>query len=115
MSIPGSAAALGRIVSFVMRPRAAALLVAFVLLIVIGAVAARAADTIKVGEYASLTGKEASMGQASHNGTLLAVEEINAAGGVLGQKLQLLTEDTQSKQGESGTVVRKLISRDKVV
>jgi len=72
-------------------------------------------DTIKIGEYASLTGKEASLGQSSHNGTLLAVEHINAAGGVLGKKLELVTEDTQSKAGESGTAVRKLISRDKVV
>ena len=74
-----------------------------------------AADTIKIGEYASLTGKEASLGQASHNGTLLAVEQINAAGGVLGRKLELISEDTQSKAGESSTAVRKLISRDKVV
>jgi len=74
-----------------------------------------AADPIKVGEYASLTGKEASLGQASHNGTLLAVEQINAAGGVLGRKLELISEDTQSKAGESSTAVRKLISRDKVV
>lgn len=72
-------------------------------------------DTIKIGEYASLTGKEASLGQSSHNGTFLAIEHINAAGGVLGKKLELVTEDTQSKAGESGTAVRKLISRDKVV
>jgi len=74
----------------------------------------RAQDTIKIGEYASLTGKEASLGQSSHQGTVLAVETINAAGGVLGKKLELITEDTQSKAGESGTGVRKLISRDKV-
>jgi branched-chain amino acid transport system substrate-binding protein len=72
-------------------------------------------DTIRIGEYASLTGKEASLGQSSHQGTVLAVETINAAGGVLGRKLELITEDTQSKAGESGTAVRKLISRDKVV
>ncbi|MCR6655815.1 MAG: ABC transporter substrate-binding protein [Opitutus sp.] len=77
--------------------------------------AALAQDTIKIGEYASLTGKEASLGQSSHQGTILAVERINAAGGVLGRKLELITEDTQSKPGESGTAVRKLISRDKVV
>lgn len=74
-----------------------------------------AQGTIKIGEFASITGKEASLGQSSHNGTLLAVEHINAAGGVLGMKLELITEDTQSKAGESGTAVRKLISRDKVV
>lgn len=72
-------------------------------------------DTIKVGEFASLTGKEAGYGQAAHKGTLLAVEEINAAGGVLGRKLELLTQDNQSKPGESATIVKKFISRDKVV
>ena len=72
-------------------------------------------DTIKVGEFASLTGSEASFGQSSHQGTLLAVEEINASGGVLGKKIQLLTEDNQSQAGQSATVVRKLISSDGVV
>ncbi|MBS0663359.1 MAG: ABC transporter substrate-binding protein [Verrucomicrobia bacterium] len=74
-----------------------------------------AAGPIKVGEFASLTGKEAAFGQSSHKGTLLAIEEINAAGGVLGRKLELITEDNQSKQGESATIAKKLISRDKVV
>ncbi len=72
-------------------------------------------DMIKVGEFASLTGKEATFGQSSHEGTSLAIEEINTAGGVLGKKLELLTEDTQSKAGEPATVVNKLISRDGVV
>lgn len=72
-------------------------------------------NTIKVGEFASLTGNEATFGQSSHEGTLLAIEEANAAGGVLGRKLELLTEDTQSKSGEPATVVNKLILRDGVV
>jgi branched-chain amino acid transport system substrate-binding protein len=72
-------------------------------------------DTIKVGEYASLTGKDATFGISSHEGTLMAIEEINAAGGVLGKKLELLTEDTQCKAGEPATVVNKLITRDNVV
>src|SRR5882672_6184764 len=71
--------------------------------------------TIKVGEYASLTGKEATFGISSHEGTLMAIEEINAAGGVLGKKLELLTEDTQSKSGEPATVVNKLIARDNAI
>ena len=74
-----------------------------------------AQGTIKIGEFASMTGKEATFGQASHKGTLLAVEEVNARGGVLGKKLELITEDNQSKAGESATIVRKFISRDKVV
>ncbi len=76
---------------------------------------ARAEDPIRIGEFASLTGKEATYGQASHKGTLLAIEEVNAAGGVLGRKLELLTQDDQSKPGEAATIVKKFISRDKVV
>ena len=79
------------------------------------AAALTAADTIKIGEYASLTGKEAGFGQTSHQGVVLAVEEINAAGGVLGRKIEHVWEDNQTKPGESATVVKKLISRDKVV
>jgi branched-chain amino acid transport system substrate-binding protein len=74
-----------------------------------------AQETIKLGEFASLTGKEATYGQTAHQGTLLAVEEANAAGGVLGRQLELITEDDQSKPGESATVVKKLIAREKVV
>ena len=77
--------------------------------------AALAQNSIKVGEFASLTGKEAAFGQSSHKGTLLAIEELNAAGGVLGRPFELITEDNQSKQGESATIVKKLISRDEVV
>ena len=76
---------------------------------------AAGSDTIKVGEFASLTGKEATFGVSSHEGTLLAVEQINAAGGVLGKKIDLRTEDDLSKAGEPATVVNKLISRDGVV
>jgi branched-chain amino acid transport system substrate-binding protein len=74
-----------------------------------------AADTIKVGEYASLHGSEANFGQSSHKGTELAIDQINAAGGVLGKKLELIYEDDQSKPGESATIVKKLITRDHVV
>ena len=75
----------------------------------------RAQETVRIGEFASLTGKEAAFGQSSHKGTVLAIEKLNAAGGVLGAKIELLTEDNQSKPGESTTAVRKLISRNKIV
>src|SRR5437016_1834671 len=76
---------------------------------------AKQSGAIKVGEYASLTGKEAGFGQTSHHGVTLAIEEINAAGDVLGKKLELVYEDNQTKPGESATVVKKLISRDRVI
>jgi branched-chain amino acid transport system substrate-binding protein len=74
-----------------------------------------ATGVIKVGEFASLTGSEATFGQMSHHGTELAIDQLNAGGGVLGEKLELHTEDDQSKQGESKTIAKKLISRDGVV
>ncbi|MEO6004769.1 MAG: ABC transporter substrate-binding protein [Opitutus sp.] len=73
------------------------------------------AEPIKIGAYGSLTGKEATWGQSYERGVRLGLEDVNAAGGVLGRPLQILFEDNQSKPGESATAVRKLLSRDKVV
>lgn len=70
---------------------------------------------ILIGEYGSLTGAQATFGVSSHEGLMLAVEEANAAGGVLGKKIRVITEDDRSEQAESTTAVQKLISRDKVV
>jgi branched-chain amino acid transport system substrate-binding protein len=80
-----------------------------------GADGAAAAATIKIGEFASLTGKEATFGTSSHEGTVLAIEEINAAGGVLGKQLELVYEDNRSTPGESATIAKKLINNDKVI
>ena len=73
------------------------------------------AQDIPVGEYASLTGSEATFGINSDNGVQLAAEEINNAGGVLGRKVKLVVEDDQSKPGQSSNAVSKLINSDKVV
>lgn len=73
------------------------------------------ADAIKIGEYACLTGQTASFGTASHQGAQMVIDQANAAGGILGRKIKLITEDDQSKPGEAATAVRKLISRDHVV
>ena len=74
-----------------------------------------AADAIVIGEFASLTGKEAAFGQSSHKGTQLAIEELNAAGGLLGKPVRYVYEDNRSTPGESATIAKKLISRDKIV
>jgi branched-chain amino acid transport system substrate-binding protein len=71
---------------------------------------------IVVGMYGSLTGDGASFGQSSREGTELAVEELNSAGGVLGgRKIRLLVEDDQSKPEEASNAVTKLITQDRVV
>jgi branched-chain amino acid transport system substrate-binding protein len=77
--------------------------------------AAAAGATIRIGEFASLTGKEAAFGQSSHKGTQLAIDELNAAGGLLGKQIEFISEDNRSTPGESATIAKKLITRDKVV
>ena len=70
---------------------------------------------ILVGEYGSLTGSEATFGTSTHNGIMMAVDEINARGGVNGRKIKVITEDDQSKQEEAANAVTKLISQNNVV
>jgi branched-chain amino acid transport system substrate-binding protein len=76
------------------------------------------AGDIVIGHYGSLTGAEATFGLSTDNGIKLAVQEINAAGGVNvgGQtrKIVLKSEDTEGKPEKAGTVVTKLITADKV-
>jgi branched-chain amino acid transport system substrate-binding protein len=73
-----------------------------------------AGDTIKVGVYGDLTGQTSSFGQSTRNGVQLAVDEINAGGGVNGKKIELVVEDDQGRPEQAKTVVQKLISQDKV-
>jgi branched-chain amino acid transport system substrate-binding protein len=72
-------------------------------------------NEIVVGEYSSLTGTTATFGQSTHNGIVMAFEEANAAGGVLGKQLKLITEDDQSKPEEAATAATKLINQNRVV
>jgi len=85
------------------------------LLLLTGCGPQAATDTIKIGNYAAITGKDGAFGDSSTKATRLAIDEINAAGGVLGKQIELFVEDTQSKPGEAATVVKKLITREKVV
>ena len=75
---------------------------------------AGAAD-IKIGAAEALTGPAAKYGVAIKNGFALAVDEINAKGGVNGNKIVLIVEDEQGKKEEAITVFKKLIFQDKVV
>src|SRR6478735_6948900 len=78
-------------------------------------ITARAADEVKIGFDNPITGVYAALGKNELIGAQLALEQINAKGGILGRKAQLLVEDSTS--GDAGTAVekaRKLIDRDKV-
>ena len=71
-------------------------------------------NEIRVGEFGSMTGGTATFGQTTHEGIQIAVDEINAAGGINGKLIHLISEDDRGKAEEAATVVNKLISRDKV-
>ena len=76
---------------------------------------ARAADVVKIGVDNPLTGTYAAPGKNELIGCQLAVEQINAKGGILGRSVELVVEDSTS--GDAGTAVqkaRKLIEGDKV-
>jgi branched-chain amino acid transport system substrate-binding protein len=73
------------------------------------------ANEIVVGEYGSLTGSTATFGKSTHEGVMLATEQLNAAGGINGKKVRIIVEDDQSKPEEAATAVTKLINQDKVV
>jgi len=70
---------------------------------------------IVIGEYGSMTGGQATFGVSTHNGIMLALDEINGAGGVNGRKIRVISEDDQSKAEEAASAVTKLISQDNVV
>ena len=84
--------------------------------LLIGALAARpeAQQTIKVGVIQPLTGAFAASGTYVSNGARIAADEINAGGGVLGRKIELVVEDNKSNPTEAASVAEKLIVRDKV-
>jgi branched-chain amino acid transport system substrate-binding protein len=73
-----------------------------------------AQDAIKVGVTQPLTGAVAASGNYVTNGARIAADELNAAGGVLGKKIELVVEDNKSNPSEAVATAEKLIVRDKV-
>lgn len=73
------------------------------------------ADTIKIGINVPLTGFAASDGKSALNGAELAVSQANMAGGVNGQKIELIKYDDQASPKEAVPIALKLIEKDEVV
>jgi branched-chain amino acid transport system substrate-binding protein len=71
-------------------------------------------DKIKIGFFGFLTGPGSAYGLAGRDGLLVALDEINAAGGVHGRKLEIVMEDDFSTPAGSIAAVKKLIAKDKV-
>ncbi|MBK7551229.1 MAG: ABC transporter substrate-binding protein [Syntrophaceae bacterium] len=75
---------------------------------------AQAADTIKIGAAFALSGSIAVYGEGFKKCIDLAVEEINAKGGIKGKKIEIVYEDNKSNPKDCVTAVRKLITVDRV-
>ncbi len=74
-----------------------------------------AGSEIRIGEYGSFTGTEATFGISTHHGIEMAFDEKNKAGGIKGKQLKLIYFDDQGKSDEAAAVVTRLISQEKVV
>jgi branched-chain amino acid transport system substrate-binding protein len=77
--------------------------------------ASYAAEPIKIGMSGPFTGGSSSMGVSMRDGVRLAVDEINAAGGVIGRKLELVERDDEAKNERGVQIAQELINKEKVV
>ncbi len=78
------------------------------------AMSARAAETVKIGAVLPLSGGQALVGEEEQRGDEMALEKINAAGGILGKKMELIVEDTKGDPTVAVGAAEKLITRDEV-
>ncbi|MDR1575271.1 MAG: ABC transporter substrate-binding protein [Treponema sp.] len=74
----------------------------------------RDSNTVTIGAVFPLSGSVAFYGTESRDGAILAIEEINAAGGLLGRQLALIAEDDEGDGAKSINAFTKLTTRDKV-
>ena len=93
--------------------------IGFILIVVLAlgltVVAATAADDeIRLGVISPASGNYADLGAAERRGITMAVEEFNAAGGVLGKQIRMIVEDTETNPAAGARKAQKLIERDKV-
>ena len=73
-----------------------------------------APDTVTIGAFGPITGPAAYIGLAGRDGMMLAVKEINAAGGVNGRKINVVFEDDAHSPTRALAAVKKLVEQDKI-
>ena len=95
--------------------KALALVLVVVMIFALAACGQKKEDTIKIGYIGDLSGGTALWGNAGKFGAMEAIEEINAAGGVLGKKLELVAMDGKGEAADSVSALRKLITDEHIV
>lgn len=83
-------------------------------LVLLAGLPAQAQSTIKFGLVAAMSGQSAKSGEAIVRGLSLAIDEINAAGGLNGSKVELVVRDDESNPAKGATAARELVQREKV-
>jgi branched-chain amino acid transport system substrate-binding protein len=78
------------------------------------ALPAVAADTIKIGLVTALSGQSARAGEALTRGLTIAIDELNAGGGMLGRKFELVTRDDEANPAKGVIAARELVHKEKV-
>jgi branched-chain amino acid transport system substrate-binding protein len=76
---------------------------------------AKKSTEIKIGVYGPFSGGSAPMGVSMRHGVEIAVEEINAAGGVLGKKIVMVDRDDEAKNERGGQIMQELLEKENVV
>jgi branched-chain amino acid transport system substrate-binding protein len=74
-----------------------------------------AAENIKIGLQGPLTGGSSPMGVSMRDGAKLAVTEINAKGGIMGRKIEMIERDDEAKNERGVQIAQELINKEKVV
>lgn len=92
----------------------------FILLVVLAVIGSLTAgcgesNTIKIGTIQSISGPVSAYGIQTRDAIKMAVEEINAAGGVLGKEIELIVEDDEASPDKTTNAFKKLVAKDKVV
>jgi len=97
-----------------MAKRSFAILAVVVVLATMVAACRPAPQALKVAILAPLSGDVATFGQSTRDGALLAIDEWNAKGGVLGRKIEAVVEDSQCEAEPAASAANKVINQDRV-
>ncbi len=99
----------------IMRRLAQALITILASSFLLACTASAAGKPIKVGLLLTYVGPTASFGRYEGKGANLLIDQVNAAGGINGQHIQIVGYDTEGKPDRAATLYRRLAEEDKVV
>jgi branched-chain amino acid transport system substrate-binding protein len=91
------------------------MVVAVLVLLIVMVAGCGESKTLKIGTIQSISGPVSTYGIQTRDAIKMAVEEINAKGGVLGKQVELIVEDDEASPDKTTNAFKKLVAKDKVV